>query len=416
MSYNHWEDSLEEMCSSPEEAAELKEKASLIETLPDTHYASSFQAELRQKLLSQAAEKGKEQRQQQKGRLFTKLIAVINMPLQHSRSLGFAAAVLLIFFMGMLLSNSSTGPDKPEASGQQHGEGPLISKADDYLPDSGDAPLSSASDDEKGEAVIEKPSQSDEAGIAVEEDVNNTDDEGKTDPDNSTRPPETTVPPGGQNDSGQDDVAPLPDEPEFEVNKNRRTFTLAGNIILNYGPTAEELHPVDNVKYSWEPNKILLAAENGYSFGTTDWARQLLTDEGFRVRDGDLLKVNVQETSQGLYAEIFYKELPALVLHVHQDKGILAYYYEEKSAVAPQGYYPLLAPAKALNQQLQLESTVEGQQVHFSFRTVRFTYHDFMLEKNGLKETLRLPAYCYTGGELHQGKENVNFYVPAVKF
>ena len=415
MSYNHWEDSLEEMCSSPEEAAALKEKASLIERLPNTHYALSFQTELKEKLLSRAALKEKKQWQLKRS-LYAKLTAVINMPLQHSRSLGFAAAVLLIFFMGMVLNNSGTGPDKPEASGLEYGKGPLISKADDYLPQNGDAPLVSASDDEKRETEIEKPSQGDEAGVTVEGDLDNSEEEGKAAPDSLTRPPDTTVSSSGQNDSKQDDAVTLPNEPEFEVNKNRRTFTVAGNIILNYGPAADELHPVDNAKYNWEPNKIVLAAENGHSFGTTGWARQLLTDEGFRVRDGDLLKVNVQETLQGLYAEIFYKELPALVLHVHQDKGILSYYYEEKGAAAPHGYYPLLAPAKALNQQLKLESPVEGQQVHFSFRTVRFTYYDFMVEKNGLKETVRLPAYCYTGGELHQGKENVNFYVPAVKF
>jgi hypothetical protein len=46
MSHDRWEDSLDELCESPEEVAGLKETASLFSQLPETHYSSSFQEEL----------------------------------------------------------------------------------------------------------------------------------------------------------------------------------------------------------------------------------------------------------------------------------------------------------------------------------------------------------------------------------
>jgi hypothetical protein len=321
-----------------------------------------------------------------------------------------------IFFVGSVINNSSTGPGKPEAGGQEPGESPLISDAGVYLPENSDISPADNNVDESPYTITEKPSEGGEVEDAGGQVSITAAEEGRTSPDSSAQQQsEPTRPADGQQNGEGDGVAPLPDEPDFEVYKNYRTFTVAGAIVLNYGSTADEYYSVENVRYNWEPNKIVLAAENGYSFGTTEWARQLLTDEGFRVRTGDTLKVKTHETIKGLYAEIFYQVSPALVLHVHQDRGILAYYYEEKSAVAPQGFYPLLAPAKALEQQLQLKSSIEGQQLNFSFREVRFTYHDFLVEKDGTQEKIRFPAYRFTGGETYQGNEAVSFYVPAVK-
>ncbi len=415
MSHDHrWEDSMDELCASPEEAAGLKETALLFNQLPETHYSSSFQEELKQKLLSQAAKQGKERQRQRS--FISVLEKVRSLSWRRSRSLGLvAAAVMLIFIAGSILNNSTIDPVKPEAGGPKNGEAPLLSEAGGILQEGSDTSPADPLVGDKSDPVTEEPSPGGEVEGAGEQDSITATEEGRTSPDSSSQQQSEPTTPDGQQNGESDDVAPLPDEPDFEVYKNRRTFTVAGNIVLNYGSAADEYHPVENVKYNWEPNKIVLAAENGYSFGTTEWARQLLTDEGFRVRAGDTVKVNMQETVQGLYAEIFYQVSPALVLHVHQDKGILAYYYEEKSNVAPQGFYPLLAPAKALEQQLQLKSSVEGQQLHFSFREVKFTYYDFLVEKDGTQEKMRLPAYSFTGSEMHQGKEAISFYVPAGK-
>ena len=426
MSHDRWEDFLDELCESPEEVAGLKETATLFNQLPETHYSSSFQEDLRQKLLFQAAEQGKGRKRQQKVISFLK-----GVQWRRSRSLGLvAAAVLFVFFVGSVINNPSfvgsvinnpsTGPGKPEASGQELGEIPLISDAGVSLPENSDISPADTNVDERPDTITGKPTQGGEQGGEVEGVGGQVPitpaEEGRTSPDSSAQQQsEPTRPADAQQNGESDGVAPLPDEPDFEVYKNYRTFTVAGAIVLNYGSAADEYYSVENVRYNWEPNKIVLAAENGYSFGTTEWARQLLTDEGFRVGTGDTLKVKTHETKKGLYAEIFHQVSPALVLHVHQERGILAYYYEEKSAVAPQGFYSLLAPAKALEQQLQLKSSIEGQQLNFSFREVRFTYHDFLVEKNGTQEKIRFPAYRFTGGETYQGNDAVSFYVPAVK-
>ncbi len=414
MSHDHrWEDSLDELCASPEEAAGLKETASLFNQLPETYYSSSFRDELKQKLLSQAAEQGKKRQPQR--RVISVLEGIRNLSWRRSRSLGLvAAAVLLIFIGGSVLNDPATDPGKPEAGGTESREGPLLSEAGGYLPEGSDTSPADTPVDSRLDP--EEPSGGGEVEDVGGEDSITPAEEGRTSPDSSSQQQsESTTPPDGQQDGDSDDVTPLPDEPDFEVDKNRRTFSVAGNIVLNYGTAADEYYSVENVNYNWEPNKIVLAAENGYSFGTMEWARQLLTDEGFRVRDGDTLKVEMQETVQGLYAEIFYQISPALILHVHQDKGIIAYYYEEEDDIAPQGFYPLLTPAKALEQQLTLKSTVEGQQLQFSFREVRFTYHDFLVEKDGTQKKMRLPAYRFTGDEMHQGKKSISFYVPAGK-
>ncbi len=415
MSHDHrWEDSLDELCASPEEAASLKETVSLFSQLPETHCSSSFRDELKQKLLLQAAEQVKKRQPQR--RVISVLEGLRNLSWRHSRSLGLvAAAVLLVFFAGSVLNNPATDPGKPEVGGTENREGLLLSESGGYLPEGSDTSPADTPVDSKPDLETEDQSQGGEVEDVGEKDPITPAEEGRTSPGSSSQQQsDPAIPAGGQQDEDSDDVIPLPDEPDFEVYKNRRIFTVAGNIVLNYGSAADEYHSLENVKYNWEPNKYALATDNGYTFGTWEWARQLLTDEGFRVTTRDTLKVTMQETVQGQYAEIFYQVSPALVLHVHEDNGIIAYYYEEKSDVAPQGFYPLLEPANALNQQFVLKSSIKGQQLQFSFREVRFTYHDFLVEKDGTQEKMRLPAYRFIGDEMHQGKQSISFYVPAV--
>jgi hypothetical protein len=72
-------------------------------------------------------------------------------------------------------------------------------------------------------------------------------------------------------------------------------------------------------------------------------------------------------------------------------------------------------PRDALQQLQAVKSPIAGQQLHFSFREVLLTYHDFLVEKDGVKKNLRLPSWSFTGNELHQGKEGIQFFLPAVR-
>lgn len=417
MSYEHWDESLEEMSDSPEEVEGLKETASLFANLPEAHYSSSFQKELREKLLSQAAA---QKERQHEGRIASILEAVKSRSWQRYRSMGVvAAAVLLVFFAGSILQHTVQAPGEPGPRSEKQ-ESPLMGDTGDYPAGRNGIISAIPPAADKPDAVTEGPLQETEAGEDVKPEADPAGEEEISSPESPSRQNEepATPAPAGNDDEVDEDKEkepPLPQEPAFEVYKNRRTFTLAGNVLLNYGSATDELYAVDNVRYSWEPNKFAPAADNGYDFGTTEWARQLLAEQGFRVRTGDNLKVKTYETTQGSYAEVFFQATPALILHVHEEKGIEKYYYEEKGDVAPQGFYSLLSPAQALEQKLKLKSPNEGQQLNFSFREVRLTYHEFLVDKEDGNEKIRLPAYLFSGGEMVQGKETVNLYVPAVK-
>lgn len=49
-----WDKSIEELCSSKEEVQELKEVASLLRSMPGVRASSSFQAELKARLMEKA--------------------------------------------------------------------------------------------------------------------------------------------------------------------------------------------------------------------------------------------------------------------------------------------------------------------------------------------------------------------------
>jgi hypothetical protein len=330
-----------------------------------------------------------------------------------------AAALIFALALGVF---SAPAPRPGGLAGSDGREGILLGDAGEPFAESNDLPLPETPVAPPEEMGAEHGA----AGAELRQEEVTMVEEGAEQPPAATGTGEETPIPGVSPAPAPDkpvsppekpDLTPfLPSAPVFAVDQNRRSFTVAGNVLLNYGPATGALFPVDSVKFSWEPNKIVPAsAPEAQHFGTPQWARQLLSDVGFRVREGEVVEVKTQETAKGLYAEIFYRVSPAIILHVHADKGILAYFYEEKSNLAPQGFYPLLTPLDALQQLQAVTSPIAGQQLHFSFREVRLTYHDFLVEKDGVKKNMRLPAWCFTGNELHQGKEGVNFFMPAVR-
>lgn len=410
---DRWESSLEELCDSPEQMECLKKTASLLSHFRQPHCSSSFRRKLRRELLMRA--RGQAQSVRKRRGLLPLLtgISATGRAWSNYRPLGVAAA-LLIFVLAISLY-SVFAPRSGVPEGAEVREGLLLGDAGDppaetvdiMLPET-PVPAPEEKDGEYGDAGADPPQEGAAAGEERTEQPPAATGTGEESPTPGERP--VTVP-----------VQPLPpaekpDAPVFAVAQNRRIFTVAGNVLLHYGPATAERHPVDNVTFNWEPNKIVPAsAPDAQRFGTQEWARQLLSDEGFRVREGETVEVKTQETTKGLYAEIFYRVTPTVILHVHADKGILAYYYEEKGNVAPQGYYPILTPLDALLQLQLLTGPIAGQQLHFSFREVRLTYHDFQVEQDGVQNNLRLPAWRFTGNELHQGKEGGNFFLPAVK-
>jgi|GEM_PF-2982766 len=420
MRVDRWENSLEELCDSPEQLESLKETASLFAHLGKPRCSSSFRRELRQELLIRACGQGNKTRKRHGlfAVLAEKLCAGRLWRCPYPQAVA-AAALILALALG-LFGDPALSPGGP--AGADGREGILLGDAGEPFAESSDLPLPET----PVAALEERDAEHGVAGAEFRQEEVTMVEEGTEQPSAATGTGEESPIPGVRPAPAPDkpvstpekpDVTPsLPDVPVFAVDQNRRSFTVAGNVLLNYGPATGTLYPVDGVKFSWEPNKIVPAsAPVAQHFGTPQWARQLLSDEGFRVREGEVVEVKTQETARGLYAEIFYRVSPAIILHVHEKQGILAYYYEEKSNLAPQGYYPLLTPLDALQQLQAVKSPIAGQQLHFSFREVRLTYHDFLVEKDGVKNSLRLPAWGFTGNELHQGKEGVNFFLPAVQ-
>ncbi len=415
---DRWEETLEEMCGSPAEELDLKETAALFERLPEPSFSLSFRQELKDKLLAEAAEKIAPQRKtQRRWGLLSGLqkLAVHRVPRWSSRSFGLVTAGLLLFFLALSIFNHpAPRPQEPLALNmerrQEQRETSMLSPGAAALPSPG-AELSPSLPQQN--ETTEKPESS-----AVKQEQGSQAPAPPPAAGSSSGPGTNPAPPAERPAvPANEPAAPpvLPAEPEFELLRQLRTFALTGNPVLHYGPLAEALYPVEKVNVSWEPNKIAPAATPEVDlFGTPEWAERLLALEGFRLKTGEKVSVSVKETTQGLYAEIVYHLSPAVILHVHESKGVIAYYYQESGAVAPAGYYALLAPADALKQLQRLQGSVEGQQLRFSFREVKFTYHDFLLEDGEGVKTARLPAYGFTGSELLQGREGVTFYLPAI--
>ncbi|RJX27323.1 MAG: hypothetical protein C4554_04420 [Dethiobacter sp.] len=404
-----WDKSVEELCSSPEEIQELKNVAFLLWDMPRPQSSSSFQAELKGRLMEKALLEENYVCKE------NKIFQFINKGHKYSRKILLArplftaaAAVLLIVSLAVFHNQGQVKPFSPEIASPENPSGIEVAQNDPAVEKE---PFVSPVD--KG--PVEKPS-GEGAGNLTGTVPERTPTSGPGDQ------------PGATADPGKPAVTeePLKVAPEFEAWKNQQSFKLAGEIKLPpvyYRVEKDTAVTVENVSNSWKPRKIVAVsvASEAQITGTKAWAGEILSNEGFIVREGDYLEVNLQETQKGLFVEVFYRPQkstdndPTLVLHYQEGTGILSYYYEEEGKAAQPGYYPLLPPAEAFKQVNNLKWYALSQRLDFSFQEVVLTYYDFLLEEDGREKTVKLPAYCFLGMEtLHNGGE-LKLYLPAVK-
>ncbi|NLJ57066.1 MAG: hypothetical protein GX334_08500 [Firmicutes bacterium] len=217
-----------------------------------------------------------------------------------------------------------------------------------------------------------------------------------------------------------------PPETDFKVEQNLRSFKAAGKISLPpvfYRTTpAETATPVEKINQAWKPRKTVVSMlqSEARSIATPEWAKEILTNEGFPVREGDTLESRLRETSAGALVEVSYlphkgslQELP-VVLHYEEGKGIIAYYYQEDGKVLPPGFYALLSPAKAFEQVQGVEWYAASPRLDFSFQEVYLTYYDFPVGVHDAPQKQRLPAYCFLGRETFNNGGELKLYLPAV--
>ncbi|NMB40856.1 MAG: hypothetical protein GX996_02845 [Firmicutes bacterium] len=403
--------------SSQEEVQELKKIASFIKDLPKAQPSSVFRAGLRERLADKAHSKVKTFSGKNKVfRLVDKGYEYGRRMLKASHLLAAAAAVFLIISLAVFYSQGKAGFVPPYVISTEKTPGTVVSEDHDL----------DGMETEKYAPIAEqepeiKPSEGENSDTPEAE---------ETVPDNTTN---TTIP--EENDAPEIDKPgepkveeePTKDDPEFEAWKNRQNFVLAkGSINLPpvyYNAEHDAAVPADNIRYSWNPRKIVALTSPGKSgeFGTEAWAKENLSNNGFVVKKGDYLKIDLHETPKGLFAEVFYKPLksadsaPTLVLHYQDEVGILSYYYEEKGAVGQPGFYPILSPAEAFKQVGNLEWYAPSQRLDFSFQEVSLVYHDFSLKESNGQKTVKLPSYRFLGREtLDKGGELI-ICLPAVK-
>jgi hypothetical protein len=405
-----WDKSVEELCSSPEEIQELKKVASLLWDMPRTQSSSSFQAELKERLMEKALFEENYVCKE------NKVLHFINKGYKYSGKVLLArplftaaAAVLVIISLAVFYHQGQVKPYSPEITSPENPpeiiivQNPEDVETEQYIPPVDQDP-------------VEKPS-GESTGTLTE-----TVSERTTTPGAGDKPPENKDP----TEPVATEEQPLKDDPEFEAWKNQKSFRLAGQINLPpvyYKVEKDAAVPAENVSYSWKPRKIVASTvpSEDRIFGTEAWAGEILSNNGFIVREDDYLETNLQETQKGLFAEVFYRpqksagNVLTLVLHYQDGTGILSYYYKEEGEAVQPGFYPLLSPAEAFKQADSLKWYAPSQRLDFSFQEVVLTYHDFLLEENGQQKTVKLPAYCFLGMEtVHNGGE-LNLYLPAVK-
>lgn len=420
---------LEELSASEKELSKLKEVAFLLSHMPKESPSPSFQADLRERLLTRPpaeTDRGKVLNRRERGhRLLRPLFAV-------------AASLLLVFSLVLFSAGkedfwgkNAAGFDEPSpgiiAQGtgeEQKGERPgeAIVPAEDLGPK--DNPSAVDSKGESQERQVQLPGKEGDtpsSGPVSDGDkviVREGDQGNGAAPEKKTTDPVLT----------KEKEERLPLEPDPEVNRNLRnpadSFRLAGELRfspLRFG--SGELVVAGVVRYQWEP--LLRVEPSAVSsdanvIGTEAWARELLSKKGFVVGEGDGLEIKLQETQRGLFVEVFLNpadaRFPGLVFHYREDKGdITGYYYEEKGVVAPAGYYPLLSPSEALEQFKKVVVYAEGDMVRFSFRKVALVYHEFLQEETGGHKLVKLPAYRFTGMEVVHGGSELDVYLPAVR-
>lgn len=405
--------------------------ASLLYGMPKVQSSSSFQDELRESLMekSQSAGRGVEKKSKAAG-LFTEVFKYpqkyLSYPLLTAATVIMAIALTVFYNQGPVKPGPGNGIlqdpytamiEQNEPDAQAAGENPPPSVVEKESPDKLSEQGQEADFQETGTGGTSvtppgKDASPSQGQPAKEPESGPEEDPGKSVPLESQG--ETTEP-----------------ETEFKVGGNLQSFKVAGKINLPpvfYKTTqTEAASPVEKVNHSWKPRKTVasmmpsMMQSEARSIATPEWAKEILSNEGFPVREGDSLESRLQETSEGTFVEVSYSpqksgvpELP-LILHYGEGKGILAYYYQEDGKVLPPGFYSLLSPAQAFEQVQGIEWYASSPRLDFSFQEVYLTYHDFPVEDNAQQKTLRLPSYCFLGRETFNNGGELKLYLPAVQ-
>lgn len=428
------EDFLDEYSSSEKEIGELQEISDLLSEMEGAQLSSTFQAELRKKLLAKAAEQKDVEygNSAERGKFPFMLFANTSHDMKKRRRLlpvfAAAAAVLLVvsvtifysgggvFSLAGVTSSREEPPsdttvslfngDEEETEGDEQERG-----AELYSPGEERLPGDKNDDEEKGVGVdededeekdleAEAEAEADEGG-ELKEDTKQS--EEKTDPEQHTPTREET---DEKEDKG---------DPEHKIWENRKNFRLAGEIKMSptYYPAQEKdkLEAASEVNYTWEPGKISIATNDSTAFATSSWGVKILSGKGFAVSENEI-EVQTFENEEGSYAEILYKARgnPTLIVHYQEENGSITFSYQEKGGVAAPGFYKLLDPAEAIKGVRQLELFAPTEKISLSFQKVSFTYHNFLQE--GKDESIKLPAYKFVGMGAHG---EVEIYLPAVE-
>lgn len=426
-----WDESIEELCSSTEEIQELKEIASLLHSMPKMQSSSSFQDELRKSLLEKSPGKsGKTTKKNKKNDL---IAGVLKFSQKHlSYYVLTAATVIMVVALTLL---HSKGPVKP---GPENGRAP-----DPYTAMLEQKKPGGQDHEETFPSIVEEDPRVKPPAPEQETETGETETTGigeipVTPPGGDVTPaqgqsaegPAVGAEPNADPDKSVHPVtqAELNEpETEFKVDQNLQSFKVAGTVNLSpvfYKTTpAETAAPVEKVNQAWKPRKTVVSMlqSETRSPGTMEWAREILTNEGFPVREGDVLESRLRETSSGSLVEVSYlprkggdlQELP-VIMHYEEGKGILAYYYQEDGKVLPPGFYTLLSPAKAFEQVRGVEWYAAVPRLDFSFQEVYLTYYDFPVGDQTAPQKQRLPAYCFLGRETFNNGGELKLYLPAI--
>ncbi len=447
---------LAEVCSSENECKELQEVASLLHGMKEELPSSSFQASLRKKLMAQARLQSGQAGTSAKNHGHAEegsAVPTIFEDKEHNRWKRFkpimaaAAAVMLVLVLyfsfgpqdwraGVADSDEPTDqffafrnfPWLPERmtpaesdTGEVLADEPREEEETETDPSEGhlgvdgeQAPETDQPTDPEADAETREDSEDQDAVIA-EEPPAQPDDSQDLEGDGKPAEGEET-----QGDSGKEED-PISPGPEFDIWEKEQVVRLAGVVDLPklyYGQVDDEREPVENIEYSWKPGIIAEASVRSDELGSEEWARKILSDEGFPVSSNDRLEINQQVTQKGTYLEIVFlprriASLP-MVIYYQEDRGIIGYYYEENGGTLQTGYYPILSPSRAFEQIEDIQVYSDQQWLDFSFRKVYLEYHEFVIKENGEEQLTRLPAYRFTGTELTQGGSQIHVYLPAV--
>lgn len=434
------DEALHDFCSSPQEARELKKIASMFSDLPRAQSSSSFQSKLRTSLLEKAQSASNNIDRKEKTGFFAAICKFqkkyIPRPLFTVSAAVVVAVVALTMFYSYGLVKTGAGgcapwspftamieknePEKRDAAEKEPSSAPGKTPAGQVL-----------GKQEKTETEKSDPSAEPSVSNETEENAPPLEDfppeelepgeeEGAERP-NLPEQDEQKIYPAGQQEEGN---APLRPAPVFATEKNMRSVKLAGKIKLSpayYNMVATQAEaPVEKVNYAWKPRKIVASMMTGAPFGSSSWAQEILSNEGFSVREGDILVINLQETRKGNFAEVFYNSQksgeagPKLALHYEEGKGIIGYFYQEQGDIWQPGFYPLLSPSKAFARAREVEWYAPAARLDFSFQEVFLTYHDFIVVENARQKTQRLPAYCFLGRETFHNGGEFKLYLPAI--